>query len=190
MNAKSKKDGEFYWYVVYTHPRSEKKAANYLAEKGIEVFLPLHKILKQWSDRKKWTVLPLFPSYLFVKINKEQYLDVLNTPKVSRYIYFEGKAATISDRQIEVIRAIIQAELPVEANREVVKKGDLVEITMGALKGLKGIAIEAGSNKKVQLRFDEIDFSLIISVPANKLKVIGQTDNIKKDKGIFGSRIF
>ena len=34
--------------------------------KGIESYLPLKKVLKQWSDRKKWVEEPLFRSYIFI----------------------------------------------------------------------------------------------------------------------------
>jgi len=32
--------------------------------------LPLHRQLKQWSDRKKWVEEPFIKSYLFVHINR------------------------------------------------------------------------------------------------------------------------
>ena len=51
------------WYPVYTHPRAEKKACQALLNKGIETYLPLHRQLKQWSDRKKWVEEPFIKSY-------------------------------------------------------------------------------------------------------------------------------
>jgi transcription antitermination factor NusG len=41
------------WYALYTRSRWEKKIHEALLEKGIESYLPLQKILKQWSDRRK-----------------------------------------------------------------------------------------------------------------------------------------
>ena len=41
------------WVAVYTRPRSEKKAAEELNKAGIEVYLPIQKQIRQWSDRKK-----------------------------------------------------------------------------------------------------------------------------------------
>jgi len=41
------------WYAIYTRPRAEKQVAERLHEKGIHVYLPLQKKLRQWSDRKK-----------------------------------------------------------------------------------------------------------------------------------------
>jgi transcriptional antiterminator RfaH len=67
------------WYPVYTHPRAEKKACQALINKGIETYLPLHKQLKQWSDRKKWVEEPLIKSYLFVRITTLEQTKVLMT---------------------------------------------------------------------------------------------------------------
>jgi transcriptional antiterminator RfaH len=61
-------DSNLKWYPVYTQPRAEKKAYSALIDKGIEAYLPLHRRLKQWSDRKKWVEEPLISSYLFVRI--------------------------------------------------------------------------------------------------------------------------
>jgi hypothetical protein len=53
------------WYPVYTQPRAEKKAYQALINKGIEAYLPLHRQLKQWSDRKKWVEEP-FPKIVHI----------------------------------------------------------------------------------------------------------------------------
>jgi len=83
------------WYAVYTRSRTEKQTQELLLRSGIEVYLPLVKNLKQWSDRKKWVEEPLFRSYLFVHISPAEYYDVLNIPGAVRYITFEGKAVAI-----------------------------------------------------------------------------------------------
>ena len=54
------------WYLLYTKPRAEKKVALELGLKGYELFLPLQRTLKQWSDRKKWVEEPLFKGYIFI----------------------------------------------------------------------------------------------------------------------------
>jgi transcription antitermination factor NusG len=60
------------WHVVYTMPNSERKVATAIAEMGIEPYLPLHKVMRQWSDRKKKLLVPLFPNYVFVNVSPEK----------------------------------------------------------------------------------------------------------------------
>ena len=55
------------WIAVYTKPRHEKTVENELLKKGFEVYLPILKERRKWSDRKKWVEFPLFRSYIFVR---------------------------------------------------------------------------------------------------------------------------
>ena len=71
VNQDSKK-----WLAVYTKPRHEKFVEKELKKKGIEVYLPILKERRKWSDRKKWVSFPLFRSYIFVKIEIKNALDV------------------------------------------------------------------------------------------------------------------
>ena len=61
---------EKHWYAVYTRPRSEKRVDILLQKKSIESWCPLQKVQRQWSDRKKTILQPLFTSYVFVHVNR------------------------------------------------------------------------------------------------------------------------
>ena len=37
---------------------------------GVHVFLPLRRTLRQWSDRRRWVEEPLFPGYLFARVDE------------------------------------------------------------------------------------------------------------------------
>ena len=53
------------WMAVYTKPRHEKIAYEYLCKKSITAYLPLIKVKQKWSDRYKWVDKPMFNSYIF-----------------------------------------------------------------------------------------------------------------------------
>ena len=55
------------WYAVYTKGRHEKAFERELRKKRIETFLPVRRVVRHWSDRKKLIEEPLFKSYLFVR---------------------------------------------------------------------------------------------------------------------------
>ena len=102
------------WYPVYTHARAEKKAYEALTSKGISAYLPLHRQLKQWSDRKKWVEEPFIKSYIFVNIAEQAQADVLMTKGISRFLYFSGKPATMPDRQINELKLLMTSSLDLE----------------------------------------------------------------------------
>ncbi len=153
------------WYAAYTKPRNEKKVYSRLVEKGIETFLPLQKILKQWSDRKKMVEEPLFRSYIFVHIPLSRYYDVLNTSGVVRYVTFEGKAVPIPEKQIEQVKQLLLQDIEIEALEGYIEPGTRVEVRFGTLKGITGELVEHTGKKKVIVRIDHISHSLLVTLP-------------------------
>lgn len=149
------------WYAVYTRSRAERKLYAYLTQKGVKCFLPMTKVLKQYSDRKKWVQKPLIPSYIFVQINKREYFDVLNTAGAVRYVCFEGKAASIPDNQIEALHNFVlnkPEDLYVGYGR--LEAGDLMEVMYGPLKGVRGEVLQMRGTHRLLLRFSSLDLCI------------------------------
>lgn len=145
------------WYAIYTRSRAEKKLYELLTRKGIECFLPLQKVLKQRSDRKKWVVEPLLRSYLFVRIGEAEYFEVLNTPGAVQYVCFEGKAQPIPDRQIQALeKFLLHKPDDLEVYEGAPEQGDVVEVVSGPLKGTAGEVIQLRGNHRLVLRFDSL----------------------------------
>jgi transcription antitermination factor NusG len=153
------------WYPVYTRARAEKKIEAWLTKHGIECYLPLKKVLRQWSDRKKWVTAPLFSSYLFVKISMSEYLEVLNTPGVARFVWFEGKPVPIAEKQILTIKLLLAGEIDLESVEDNFEPGDQVTIDYGTLKGIAGELIDYRGKKRILIRINEIGKNLVIEVP-------------------------
>jgi transcription antitermination factor NusG len=159
------------WYAVYCRSRFEKKAFEFLTELGIETFLPLVKTLKQWSDRRKWVEVPLFRSYIFVHIIPKEYLKVLNTDGIVRFITFEGKAVPIPPKQITAIRHFLNTEVDQNLLPDDLTVGNVVEIQRGSLMGLKGNLVDIQGKKKVKIEIEAIGKSIFITIPKSYLKI-------------------
>ena len=160
---------EHKWRVIYTKSRQEKKVANLLNEKGIQNYLPTIKTLKQWSDRKKKVEEVLFKSYVFVKLGEREYYEALKVPGAVKYVSFGGKAATIAERQIETIKKTINNELEFEISTDYFKKGDLLTIKKGPLKGATGELVSWSGKKKLLVRINEIGYSLVVHLSPGDL---------------------
>src|SRR6266508_486030 len=98
------------WYALYTKPRWEKKVDSILLRKGIESWCPLQKVERQWSDRKKIIEDPLFKSYVFVHIEEEERLIVLQTDGVLNFVHYLNKPAIIRDEEIALIKSYLLEE--------------------------------------------------------------------------------
>ena len=158
---------DYKWYPVYTKPRSEKKAFEVLIDKGIIAYLPLHRQLKQWSDRKKWVEEPLIKSYLFVRIKEYEQAAVLMTKGISRFIYFSGKIASIPDRQIDELKQLLASPFELEITEQNLQSGEKVRVKAGPLKGFCGEVIAYRSQKTLALRLEQLGISIIVHVSAS-----------------------
>jgi transcriptional antiterminator RfaH len=160
------------WFAIYVKSRTEKKVFKLLEENSIDCYLPLIRVLKQWSDRKKWVEEPLFKSYIFVNIEEKQYFDVLKVPGVVRYITFERKAVPIRQQQIEAIKYFLDEKEPEFDAGQNWEKGRQVEIISGSMTGLVGQLVDVKGKHKVSILIDAINRALLIQIPKTKLRII------------------
>jgi len=151
------------WIAVYTKPRHEKKVGSILNRKGIKVYLPLLKKRKKWSDRKKWVEFPLFKSYLFVYIELNKSILLLNTPGLISIVKFGNSIAVIQDKIINAIKLMIEGGFTPKP-LDFFICGDSVEVINGPLKGLVGEVIRKDKTDYLILKIDAIQHSLSVRI--------------------------
>ena len=157
------------WIAVYTKPRHEKTVSNELYKKGYEVYLPLLKERRKWSDRKKWIEFPLFRSYLFVRTDIKNVLFVVQTYGVVKIIKFGEKIGIVQNEIINSIRLMIEGGYKPEPLDYFIK-GDPVIVKEGPLKGLIGEVVRIGNNDRLIIRIDAIKHSISIQIERGFLK--------------------
>ena len=147
------------WYAVYTRPRWEKKVAALLLDKGIENYCPINKVTRQWSDRKKVVLEPVFKGYVFVKLEDDKKWEVKKVPGILNFVYWLGKPAFIRDEEIDIIKKFLNefSDVQVEARGLVVNSE--VRIKQGVLMNYKGIVVEVLGNRAV-VKIDSLDIQL------------------------------
>ena len=166
------------WYAIYTNSRAEKRVHERLIEQGVESFLPLQKTLRQWSDRKKLVERPLISSYVFAQIIHREYFTVRKTEGVVKFIMIQGKPIPIPEEQITNLRILCGSDADVEISAEVYEKGDMVEVTVGSLTGLRGELIRVGRKHKVVIRVIQPGMNLTVDIKTNAIRKIGKNTDI------------
>ncbi len=156
-------DKNYKWYPIYTRSRAEKKTQLELAKKNIITYLPLKKVEKQWSDRKKIVEEPLLKSYLFVYISLKEYTEVLMTYGVSRFIYFSGAIAAIPAKQIDDLKLLLANSSDLEVYDLDIAPGEKVLIKAGPFKGILAELVSLKSSKKIVLRLQNLGYSIEIN---------------------------
>ena len=81
--------------------------ADCLEQKGIQIFCPVKRVRRKWSDRIKTIEEPVFKACVFVKITMEQRTAVRLTDGVVNIIYSNGKPAVVKEKEIDTLRKLI-----------------------------------------------------------------------------------
>ena len=112
------------WYAVFTFPQNEKSAMRQIELRQVEAFLPTYETVKIWKNRQRVkTVMPLFPTYLFVNIEKSERAKVLESPGVIRIVGNTRQDASVAASEIELLRSSVQ-QGNVEPYRELASRQD------------------------------------------------------------------
>lgn len=158
------------WYVIYTQARAEKKTANRLKDSGFEVYCPLQEEVRQWSDRRKKIKVPVFRSYVFIRLENyaKERVAVLQTPGVSRFLWWLGKPAVVREVEMNDLKAFLEDYKDKDIQISYLK-GEKVEIKQGPLKAYKGTIIDLDRRKAV-LHIESLGLTLKAQLPLGMLK--------------------
>ena len=152
------------WYAAYTKSRTEKKVLARLTENGFEAYLPIQRKRHQWSDRLKWVEEPLIRSYIFIRVNESEYYNAINTPGLVCYVTFEGKAAPIPDRQIDMLKILLNEGTEMEVSNERFAAGEKIIVISGPLVGMQGEMVQYRGKKKVLVRLGLTGTNILVTV--------------------------
>ena len=136
--------------------------ASLLDDKGIEHYCPLNKVTRQWSDRKKVVLEPLFKGYVFVQVAEDKKWDLMNVNGIVNYLYWLGKPARIRDEEIDTIRKFLNEFDGVEVVEGLLPVNSTVRIKQGVLMNYHGLVLEIHGNKaKVKIESMGIQLSAV-----------------------------
>ena len=137
------------WFAVQVRARCEKIVAQVLENKGFEPLLPLYTVTRQRSDRTVGLELPLFPGYLFCRLDlKSRLLPLFTTPGVVRLLGVGPTPCPVDESEMETIRTILKQGRGARP-WPMPKEGERVFIEAGPLCGVEGVLI--GKKKDTRL---------------------------------------
>jgi len=163
-------DIQYRWFALYTKSRAEKKVCEELRQKGIDVYLPVRKELRQWSDRKRWVEMPIINSYIFVRIQMDDYRKVFESKGIVRYVSHKGKAVAIPDHEIEAMKRTVASNLIFNVESSTIRKGQTITIGSGPLKGITGEVTEVHGTKKFYMNISHIGYTLVVTLDGEAVK--------------------
>jgi transcriptional antiterminator RfaH len=127
------------WFLIRTRPTKERWVRDQLSQILPEVFLPLLRARVPRWGRLSWSVMPLFPGYVFARFNLEaNYFDVKYVPGVHGLVS-AGKDPLVVPQNIvdEIKRRGINGTVYLQ--EKPLGKGEPVRIVEGPFRGFEAI---------------------------------------------------
>ena len=165
------------WYVVYTKPRWEKKVAGLLEKKTLEHYCPLNKVVRQWHDRKKTLLEPLFTSYVFVRATPRQHSYIKAIPGVVNFIHWLGKPAVVRDEEIQSVKDFLDEHNSVDVEKISVNLHDTVKIIRGPFMHQEGKIIQV-TNNTVKIELPSMGYALVAKVSKAHIALSNEVSGI------------
>lgn len=160
------------WYATIVRPRSEKLVSRLLSQKGIESYVPLTQRIRRYTGKTRKTQITLLPGYVFVYVQNNEVIKVLESDHVYKIITFEGKPAKIYQNEIDFLKVVTGEEFQAERAEEHLVTGDKVILMSGQLTGMRGKLVEHEGRERVLVELETLGIALLMSVPLNVLKKI------------------
>jgi transcription antitermination factor NusG len=165
------------WYALHTYPRHEKSVCESLGLRAIECFLPLYETVHRWRNGCKVQVeLPLFPGYLFVRIDPRQRFNALNLPGAVSIVGSVSGPWPLPDVEIMSLRARLKSRK--FEPHPYLAVGQKVRIKFGPLADLTGFLVRQSGGLRVVISVDLIRQGAAVEVNADDVEPVGAAPTV------------
>jgi len=160
------------WFAVQVRARSEQFVAQVLQNKGFEHLLPLYGVKRRRSDRVVDLQLPLFPGYLFCRLDlHSRLLPLFTTPGVVRLLGIGRTPCPVDDSEIDAIRTILKAGRGARP-WPMPKQGERVYLEAGPLSGLEGVLVGKKKNSRLVVSVTLLQRAVSVEIDADSVRPI------------------
>lgn len=156
------------WFALTVQPNHERTAERSLVNRGLEAYLPTHRVKRQWSDRQKEMDRVLFPGYVFCRFDKPDLIRVLGSPGVRSVVGVGRSPAAVEDSEISAVKALVASGRPI-LPWPYLRIGQSVRIDHGPLAYLRGVVVRVKDSCRVVVSVDALGCSLAVEVDADTL---------------------
>lgn len=157
------------WFAMQVRAKHELSIANSLRGRGYDPLVPLYPCRRFWSDRIKVVDAPLFPGYLFCRLNIQDRLPVLMTPGVIQIVGQKRRPVPVDEAEISAIQTMITSGLANEP-WPFLQLGDRVRIERGPLRGIEGILVEVRGAHRLILSVTLVQRSVAVEIDSAFVK--------------------
>ena len=149
------------WYVLHVKPRMEKKVYEELRLLGVFCHLPLYRKVTKVQRRKVVRELPLFPGYVFTRLDPDARREIMKTQRIVRTIEVAEPRKMIHELRQIAHAGLLPVDLKTLSTFEV---GERVHMTSGPFRGLDGYVRRHSSATSIILTLEILGRAVEVSV--------------------------
>ena len=161
------------WVAVMTHPHKEALVAKRLrdAPQPIECYLPMLSGKDKRMRRQMLPEKPMFPNYLFARINDKQIYQTRTTTGVVCIVSAQHSIIRVPDREIEAVRLFEASQRKVLLHEtSSLVRGRKVTILEGEFAGMEGTLVKDCKDGNFCVTIEVMNISLVTRVRRDELK--------------------
>ena len=151
------------WLAAYTRAKHETAVARQLEAKEISFLLPTYVQASQWSDRVKRVLAPLFPSYVFVNVNDEERVRVMQTAGVVNFVSMAGQPSSLREEEVDMLRECAGRPREFEPH-PFLHVGQRVRVKHGPFAGWEGVLSCKKNSARLVISFEQIMRSVAVDL--------------------------
>ena len=160
------------WFAIRVKSNFERCVSLALRGKGLEEFLPLYRSRRRWSDRFKVVDLPLFPGYLFCRLDPSHRLRVATTPGFLYIVGIGNTPAPVDEDEIAAIQSVVRSGLSAEP-WPFLAVGQKVRLDYGPLSGLEGVLVRMDGRNRIAVSVTLLHRSVTVAVDRDWVRPVG-----------------
>lgn len=159
------------WWVCHTKPRCEKKFAALLSAERMAHYLPTVTHVRRYGNRERTSTLTLFPSYVFARVPTETKSRIYQQDLLANVLPVGDE--TLFLQQLLDVQRIVSSGFETTL-RPLYKRGAIVQVTGGALKGLEGVIDDPENPSGIIVEVDVLQQGLHVAIPMSDLKILAK----------------
>jgi transcription antitermination factor NusG len=172
LPVSTKTDSDMHpWYALQVALRWEKSVSDGLTSRGLTGFLPLFRSRRRWSDRFQDVHLPLFPGYIFCRLDIHNRLPVLLIPGVVRIVGLGKTPIPVEEAQVEALQAVVKSGLLLQP-WPFLKVGQTVKIEDGPLRNVTGILTKIEGFDQLVISISLLQRSVAVAIARESIRPV------------------
>lgn len=158
-----------HWKVLFVKPRTEKKITLFCKLFNLPYYLPLREKMRVVQRRHITVRTPVFPGYVFARLDAHQRLKLLQTNLLVRVLEPDNPRLLL--RNLVMVRRALRVNPSLEPEQPLLK-GRLVRIINGPFMGVEGRVTRIAGKMKVVINVELIGQAVSVTAEISQIEAL------------------